>query len=230
MTASHPSKPSLLRHIAFPRHYLWFGILDGSPPVPTGSRPSESMPYQWSCHIETASGRVDQLGFLDTAGRDPRPRLVETLLAVIDPNGAILVPSARETALLHGLQQRLADRSGALAHILARVVEVDRLASRSKDQDERRTVSGSSPAALVLWPNDPVDPSPELRDDRAAEVAYLELIDARTQNIRRRQLARALVRYGDHRIFDLVQDVAGHTGAMTNTERTEGDPVALIRN
>lgn len=158
---------------------------------------------------------IDEFGFLDTRGLDPIPELVETLLAVIGPKGAILVPSTHETALLHRLKRCLADPSGALAHILARVVEVDRLASRPKDHDARRTVSGSRPAALVLWPNDPVDPSPELCDDRAAEVAYLELIDARTQTIRRRRLTRALVRYGDLRISDLVHAVAEHS---------DGDP------
>jgi hypothetical protein len=212
MTSRKPSNPAFPRDIAFPRHYLRIGILDTPLPMSSGVQPSEPMPYQWSCHVETESGLIDQFGFLDTRGLDPRRELVETLLAVIARTGAILVRSARETALLHGLHRRLADSTGALADALTRLVEVDRFADQRKKPDAPRSVSGDHPAASVIWPDDAVDPSPDLRDDRAAQAAYLELIDARTQNIRRRRLTRALVRYGDRQLSELVHAFAEHTG------------------
>jgi hypothetical protein len=212
MTARQPSKPALPRDITdFPRHYLRFGMLDLR--APAGADRSEPLPYQWSCHVETESGQVEEFGFLDTRGLDPRTELVEALLAVIERKGAVLVHSARETALLHGLQRRLAGPPGALTHILARLVEVDRLVNRQEDRAARRAVSGSRPTAWDLWPDDAVDPSLKLRDDRAAEAAYLRLIDPRTQNVHRRELARALIEYGDLRVSDLVQAFAEHTGA-----------------
>lgn len=212
MTARQPPKTARPRDTAFPRHYLRFGILEVPPPAMAGSRHFEPIPYQWSCHVETESGLVDQFGFLDTRGLDPRPELVDALLAVIERKGSILVPSARETALLHGLQRRIADPTGAFADALTRLVEIDRLAKGRRDPAARRAVLGIRTAALVLWPDDAADPSPMLRDDRAAAAAYLELIDARTQRIRRRQLARALVRYGDLELSDLVQAFAEHAG------------------
>ncbi|MFB1488212.1 MULTISPECIES: DUF2779 domain-containing protein [unclassified Thiocapsa] len=218
MTTRQPSSTSFPHDTAFPRHYLRIGILDTPLPMSTGVQPAEPLPYQWSCHVETESGLIDQFGFLDTRGCDPRPELVETLLAVIARKGAILVPSARETALLQGLHRDLADASGALAHALTRLVEVDRLANHRQDPAMLQAVSGDRPGALVLWSDDALDPSPELRDDRAAQAAYLELIDARTQIIRRRQLTRALVRYGDRQLSDLVEAFAEHTG---------GDPASI---
>ncbi len=212
MTTRKPSNPTFRRDIAFPRHYLRIGILDTPLPMSSGVQPSEPMPFQWSCHVETESGLFDQFGFLDTRGLDPRRELVETLLAVIARTGAILVPSARETALLHGLHHRLADSTGALADALSRLVEVDRFAHQREKPAAPRSVSTDHPAASVIWPEDAVDPSPDLRDDRAAQAAYLELIDARTQNIRRRQLTRALVRYGDRQLSELVHAFAEHTG------------------
>ncbi|NCC28772.1 MAG: DUF2779 domain-containing protein [Gammaproteobacteria bacterium] len=223
MTARQPSKPALPRDTAFPRHFLRIGVLDLPTTATAGSHHAEPMPYQWSCQIETESGQVDQFGFLDTRGRDPRAELLETLLAVIERKGAILVPSARETALLHGLQRRLAAPSGALAAALTRLVEVDRYADRGDNPAIGRTVSVEHPAAWVLWPDNAIDPSLgpslDLRDDLAAQAAYLELIDARTQNIRRRQLTRALIRYGDLQLSELVQTFAEHPG---------GDPAAAV--
>ncbi|RKT46666.1 DUF2779 domain-containing protein [Thiocapsa rosea] len=212
MTTRQPSNPTFPRDIAFPRHYLSIGTLDTPLPVSSGVQPSEPLPYQWSCHVETEQGLIDQFGFLDTRGLDPRREMVETLLAVIARKGAILVHSARETALLHGLQQRLADSTGALADALTRLVEVDRFANQRKKPAAPRSLSGDHPAASVIWPDDAVDPSADLRDDLAAQAAYLELIDARTQNIRRRQLTRALVRYGDRQLSELVRAFAEHTG------------------
>jgi hypothetical protein len=213
MTTRQLSNPTFPRAIAFPRHYLRIGILDTPPTMSSGVQPSEPMPYQWSCHVETESGLFEQYGFLDTRGLDPRRELVETLLAVIARTGAILVPSARETALLHGLQHRLADATGALADALSRLVEVERFARQREQPAAPRSVSADHPAASFIWPEDAADPSPDLRDDRAAQAAYLELIDARTQNIRRRQLTRALVRYGDRQLSELVHAFGEHTGS-----------------
>ncbi|CRI67420.1 hypothetical protein THIOKS1580014 [Thiocapsa sp. KS1] len=212
MTTRQPSNPTLARDVAFPRHYLQIGILDTPLPMSTGIQPPEPLPYQWSCHVETESGLIEQFAFLDTRGLDPRPELLETLLAVIARRGAILVPSAREVALLHGLQRCLVDSTGALADALTRLVEVDRFAVRKKKPAACRSVSGDDPAASVIWPEDAVDPSPDLRDDRAAQAAYLELIDARTQTVRRRQLTHALVRYGDLQLAELVHAFAESTG------------------
>ena len=218
MTTRQPSKPSFPHDLAFPRHYLRIGILDIPLSTSTGVRHSMPRPYQWSCHVETQSGLIDQFGFLDTRGLDPRSELLETLLAFIARTGAILVPSARETALLRGLQQSRADSTGALADALSRLVEVDRFADRRKKPAAPGSGSEDDPAASIIWPDDAPESSLDLRDDRAAQVAYLELIDARTQNIRRRQLTRALVRYGDLELSKLVHAVA---------EQTCADPVSI---
>ena len=212
MTVRQPPKPASLRDTAFPRHYLRIGFLDVATPAPAGSPHTELMPYQWNCHVESESGLTEQFGFLDTRGLDPRSELLETLFAVIARSGAILVHSARETALLHGLHRHLADPPGALADALTRLVEVDRFAQQRKQTDMGRAVSVDDSTTSVLWPDDAVDPSPELRDDRAARLAYLELIDARTRITRRRQLIRTLVRYGDRQLSDLVQAFAEHAG------------------
>lgn len=219
MTVRQPPKPALPRDTAFPRHYLRIGVLEVATPAPAGSPRPEPMPYQWTCHVESASGLTEQFGFLDTRGLDPRPELVEALLAVIARTGAILVPSARETALLHGLHRHLADPPGALADALTRLVEVDRFAQRRAKTEIGRALSVDDPASSVLWPDDAVDTSHELRDDPSARAAYLELIDVRTQAARRRQLIRALVRYGDRQLSDLVQAFAEHAGGAP-------DPVA----
>jgi hypothetical protein len=171
--------------------------------------------------VETGSGLIDQFGFLDTRGCDPRAELLETLLAVIAPKGAILVPSARETSLLHGLQRRLPDPPGALAGVLTRLVEVDRFADRGKNLGVGRSPSVERPAAWMLCPEDETDLSLDLRDDLAARVAYLELIDVRTQPIRRRQLTRALIRYGDLQLSELIHAFDEHLGGDSDPAASE---------
>ena len=47
----------------YPRYYFDFEGIDLAVPRWTGVRPYEQIPFQWSCHIERAPGKLNTLNF-----------------------------------------------------------------------------------------------------------------------------------------------------------------------
>lgn len=79
--------------LPYPRYYFDFEGIDLAIPKWEGIRPYEQIPYQWSCHIETAPGVFEHREFLDLSGEDPSQFCVEAMLDTIDlePNTPIFV-------------------------------------------------------------------------------------------------------------------------------------------
>jgi hypothetical protein len=197
MTARPLSAGSLARDIAFPRCCLHVAILDVTLPLPPWSRPEETLAYQWSCHVQTRSGLVDQYGFLDTRGLDPARELIETLLALLEPSGSILVRSSRETLALRRLQLRFPDLAESIGGVIARVLEIDRMAATGNHRVVYDDGCGIVDTARHGGPDTFGDPILEVCDGRSAQAAYIELIDACTPRDRQRTLARALMLHGE---------------------------------
>lgn len=56
---------------------------DGQPPIPlyAGTRPYETIPFQWSLHAIDGAGVLHYREFLAAGDEDPRRRFAETLIA-----------------------------------------------------------------------------------------------------------------------------------------------------
>jgi hypothetical protein len=66
-----------------PSFYLDFeAFLPAVPPSP-GTRPYQTMPFQWSLHSIDSDGAVSHQKFLTESDLDPRRRFAETLIAAL---------------------------------------------------------------------------------------------------------------------------------------------------
>ena len=72
-------------------------------PVHVGTRPYQAVPFQWSLHIKSSSGRVTHEEFLCENDEDPRPALVESLLDAIPTEGTIVAYSNYEQTVMKRL-------------------------------------------------------------------------------------------------------------------------------
>lgn len=70
--------------IPYPRYYLDFETLTNALPLWRGSRPYEQVPFQWSCHIETAGNGLIHKDFLASPGLDPRDSCNNALVELFD--------------------------------------------------------------------------------------------------------------------------------------------------
>ncbi len=114
-----------LRALDYPRYYLDFECIQFAVPVWEGTHPYEQIPFQWSCHVETAAPSLQHDEFLDTSGSDSRRAFAESLIAVCAEAGPILVYNQTfEKRIIGELANRFPDLSRQLLALASRIVDL----------------------------------------------------------------------------------------------------------
>ncbi|MFQ6005097.1 MAG: DUF2779 domain-containing protein [Woeseia sp.] len=153
------------------------------------------MPFQWSCHCETAPGKVEHAEFLDLSGDPPMRRLSESLIRALGREGPVLMYTPYERRIIDGLIDRLPDLRHALAGIVARLVD---LAPVTRQNYYHPAMHGSWSLKDVL-PTIADDIGYEdlegIQEGTAASEGYLEAIDPDTTTERRAELKTQLLAY-----------------------------------
>jgi hypothetical protein len=186
---------ALASGLAFPRYYLDFETVGPAVPIFAGTRPFEALPFQWSCHIETAGGTLDHAEFLDLGAEPPMRRLAESLLATLGTTGPILVYTPYERRVIHELAARYPDLAAPLGALADRIVDLHP-ATRRHYYHPAMLGSWSIKAVLpTVAPDLSYAALGEVKDGFAAQNAYFEAIDPKTSETRRAALRRALLDY-----------------------------------
>lgn len=124
-----PALGRLMRAQAWPRHFLRFDTIGFAVPVWPGTQPYQVLPFQWSCAIEAAPGRLAQRGFIADAARDPRRDFAESLLQALGRDGPVFAYNAGfERNRLRELARRFEDLTEPLAQVQARIVDLFQIA------------------------------------------------------------------------------------------------------
>jgi predicted RecB family nuclease len=94
------------------------------PPTPLyeGTRPYQTIPFQWSLHAIDEDGTLHHREFLAAGDKDPRLGFAETLITALNEfNGPILVYSAYEQTRLKELGGQFSALRPAIDQIIARL-------------------------------------------------------------------------------------------------------------
>ena len=186
---------AFVRELAYPRYYLDFETVNPAVPIFAGTRPFEALPFQWSCHIEPARGRLEHAEFLDLGAEPPMRRLTEHLLKALGTAGPIVVYTPYERRIVAELAARFTELAAPLAALNERIVD---LHPPTRRHYYHPAMQGSWSIKAVL-PTVAPDLSyaalGEVQDGFAAQTAYFEAVDPRTPDGRRAALRRALLDY-----------------------------------
>jgi hypothetical protein len=194
-----------LRRLPYPRYYLDFETVGPAIPIWSGTRPYQSLPFQWSCHIETDSGELTHTGFLDTSGQPPMRALAEELLLTLADSGPIFTYTDFEKSVIEGLADMFPDLASGLRALHGRLVDLHKVA---KDHYYHPDMLGSWSLKAVLptvAPDLRYDALDDVWEGAAAGRAYLDVIDPATDTVRRERLVRALLDYCELDTFALVR-------------------------
>jgi hypothetical protein len=94
-----------------------------------GTRPYQSLPFQWTCDVQGPAGSLVRHGFLAGTEGDPRRAFALTLLQVLGSTGAVLAYNAGfERNRIRELAQQFDDLAPALDAVLARIVDLFQIA------------------------------------------------------------------------------------------------------
>lgn len=125
-----PAVAALARSWPHPRHCLRFDTIGMAVPVWSGTRPYQTLPFQWSCAREAADGSWSEHHFLaEGQGSDPRRAFALSLLAVLGETGAVLAYNAGfERNRIRELAQWFDDLAPALDALQPRIVDLFQVA------------------------------------------------------------------------------------------------------
>lgn len=201
-----PAAGRLLASLPYPRYYLDFETIQFAVPIWAGTQPYAQIPFQWSCHVETAPGITLPQAFLADGQADPRRDFAESLLKVLtstsgtngnafNEHGPILVYNQGfERSRMKELATAFPDLAPALHAAIERVVD---LLPITRDHYYHPDMRGSWSIKAVL-----PTVAPELFYDRMtvadgamAQEAFLETMHPETSMKRREQLRQALLDY-----------------------------------
>ena len=185
-----------LEREGWPRYYIDFETVMFPVPVWAGTRPFQSVPFQWSCHVEHADGRQDHYEFLASHESLPYPSFGRALVAHLGDSGPVFVYNKSfEGRILRETIPYLPELEPEIGRILDRMVDLLPLTRGSWNHPD---MNGSWSLKAVL-PTIGTDLSygqlSEVADGSAAMAAIAEYCDADTGTERRKELAAALLAY-----------------------------------
>jgi hypothetical protein len=195
--------------LGYPRYYLDFETVGFAVPIWKGTRPYETLPFQWSCHIDAGDARLPaelsvaraqasgllHAEFLDLSGEPPMRRCAEMLLETLGTTGPILMYTGYERRVINELALRYPDLAAGLHAIRERLVDLHPV---TKQHYQHPAMQGSWSMKAVLptiAPDLNYESLGEVQNGLAAQSAYVEAIKPETPPARRAKLRRDLSDY-----------------------------------
>ena len=194
-----------LSELPFPRFYLDFETVQFPVPIWVGTRPYEQLPFQWSCHIETADGCLTHREFLDTGGTAPMRAFAESLIATLGHSGPVLVYSSFERTQLKALIERYPDLAASLAHIVGRLFDLLPVTQAAYYHPEMKGSWSMKAVLPTIAPELDYGALGEVQHGGAAQAAYRELIHPAISPERKEVLTRDLKAYCAQDTLGLVR-------------------------
>ena len=148
------------------------------PPIPLyeGTRPYQTIPFQWSLHSIDADGALDHKVFLADGLSDPRRQFTETLIDALGTSDVpIIVYSAYEQTRLRELAANFPDLSAPLNAAIARLRDLLPLVRSAVYLREFGFSNSIKSVAPALSPEFGYDDLQGVADGLAASGAFLQL-------------------------------------------------------
>lgn len=119
-----PAIAEELAEARFPLHFLDFETFMPTLPIFVGTRPFETIPFQWSDHVLSADGQLSHREFLYDGTDDPRTAFAESLLEATADAGSVVVYSGYEAARLRDLEAARPVLARPLAQLRGRLLDL----------------------------------------------------------------------------------------------------------
>jgi CRISPR/Cas system-associated exonuclease Cas4 (RecB family) len=185
---------ALAKH-KLPAYFLDFETIQFAVPIWKGTRPYQSLPFQFSVHRLSRTGELEHEAFLDLSGDDPTRALAESLMGACGELGPIFVYSSFEAARIRELARRFPKLKPELHALLDRLVDLLPIAELyyyHPSQQGSWSIKNVLPAVAPDLRYDALD---GVKDGGMAMAAYMEAISPNTTSARKDQIDRELRDY-----------------------------------
>lgn len=196
-----------------PAYFMDFETIQFAVPIWPGTRPYQQIPFQFSVHRLTRTGKLEQQAFLDLSGNDPSRAFAEALLAACGERGPIFVYNAGfEKARITELARRFTRLSQPLLALNERVVDLLPVA-RAHYYHPSQQGSWSIKAVLpALCPDLRYCDLDGVQDGGMAMTAFQEALSPACSPARKAEIERQLLAYCALDTYSMVRMWAAFSG------------------
>lgn len=181
----------------YPLSFLDFETIGYAIPRYNGQRPYQQIPFQFSCHVkEWISENLAHFEYLHLADSDPRENICRALLDVVPESGSVVAYNmAFESRVLSSLAEEFPKYKKGLTNIAARLVDplpIIRAHVYDPHFCGRFSLKSVGPALLGEQAS---YQEMDVGNGTEAQLAYLAMINAATDEKCKEELRRNLVEY-----------------------------------
>ncbi len=189
------SAADALMAYSLPGYFLDFETIMLTVPIWKGTCPNTQIPFQFSLHRLTRTGKLTQQAFLDLSGQDPSRKIAEALIAACGERGPIYVYSSFESGRIRYLAERLPGLARPLLAINERLVDLLPIAREHYYHPEQQGSWSIKYLLPTIAPDLRYDALDGVQDGGMAMAAYLEAIHPDTPPSRKAEIERQLLDY-----------------------------------
>lgn len=212
----HESLAEALFQVEYPIRFIDFETFDPAIPLYRGTRPFQTVPFQWSLHSLHADGSVDHREFLHLrSGEPPFRAFVESLLDALEDQGTIVVYSGHERRTLTSVAEQVPELRAEIFDSIDRQLDLLKLMRANVYHPGFRGSHSLKKVLPVLVPGLSYE-GLEIQDGGHAAGVFAEIMRPSTSASRRIFLSNALLRYCERdteallRIFLALQEEIQH--------------------
>ncbi len=214
-----PGLLGALGTVRFPVHHLDFETFNPALPRFPFTRPYQTLPVQWSNHVEKGDGQVRHEEFLSVDLKDPREAVALTLLESLGREGSICVYSGYERAVLESLALALPAVKRELEQVMARLWD---LFPVLREHYYHPSFNGSFSMKSVL---PALVPSMDygnldIREGGVAALYYYRMVFEETDWVEKERIRQALLAYCARDTLGMLEIRRALAGKVINDRHT----------
>lgn len=200
------SSAQALKAYKLPAYFLDFETIQFAVPIWKGTHPYQQIPFQFSLHRLSRTGKLKAKAFLDLSGKDPSRDFAENLIEVCESTGPIYVYNASfEGSRISELASRFRKLSPALLAIRERLVDLHPITQANYYHPSQQGSWSIKAVLPAVAPDLSYDTLAGVQNGGMAMEAYLEAIHPNTTVARKNKIEQQLLAYCKLDTFAMVK-------------------------
>jgi hypothetical protein len=193
-----------LTDVEYPIHFLDFETISTAIPRYAGTRPYQTIPFQWSNHILQKDGVLEHHDYLCNRDKDPREEFTFRLLSVLGMKGTIFIYSAYETRIIKALSEDFPEYQKKLLDTLDRFKDLCAILKKYCYHPDFHGSFSLKSVLPVLAP-DMDYKFLEIQEGGQASLEYLRMIDPSASPEEREKIREDLLIYCEQDTLAMVR-------------------------
>jgi hypothetical protein len=193
----YPDLKTELEDVEYPVHFLDFETIMPAVPRYGGTRPYQTIPFQWSDHILYNDGNIEHREYLCEQDIDPREEFSRSVIQALGNMGTIFIYTNYEITILKGIAQQLPQFSKDINNTLERFKDLCALIKKyfyHPGFNGSFSVKSVLPA-LIPWMS---YKNLEIQEGGTASLEYMRMRDPLTPEKEKKRIKSNLLTYCGH--------------------------------